>query len=53
MEYVLLLAGMVVFVKGVAFATYDYRGRGSFGVAARPVVQLYQRIVSMISLPVP
>lgn len=53
MEYVLLLLGMVVLVEGVALATYDYQGRGSFGKAAEPVVRLFQRVVTMISLPVP
>jgi len=53
MEYVLLLLGMAVLVEGVALATYDYQGRGSFGEAAEPVVRLFQRVVTMISLPVP
>jgi len=53
MEYVVLLLGMAVLVEGVALATYDCRGRGSFGEAVKPVVYLFQRVVTVISLPVP
>ena len=56
MEYVILLMGMMVLVEGVALATWDFQspwGGGSFGPLATPVVQLYQRIVAMISLPFP
>jgi len=53
MEYVVLLVGMVVLVEGVALATYDYQGRGSFGKTVQPVVYLFQRVVTAVSLPVP
>lgn len=57
MEYVILLMGMMVLVEGVALATWDFQASswwgGSFGPLATPVVQLYQRIVAMISLPFP
>lgn len=55
MEYAILLFGMMLLVEFVALATWNYQSSwgGSFGELGVPVVHLYQRIVSMVSLPFP
>ena len=55
MEYAVLLFGMTILVESVALAIWDFQSPwgGSFGELGVPVVHLYQRIVSMISLPFP
>lgn len=53
MEYVVLLGSMYVLVTGVALATYDYQLGTGFGEVGLKLAQLYQRIVTVISLPVP
>ena len=55
MEYVILLGGMTMLAVTVSLSIWDFQSPwgGSFGPLAVPVVHLYQRIVTMISLPFP
>lgn len=55
MEYVILLGGMMVLAVSISLSIWNFQSSwgGSFGPLAVPVVHLYQRIVTMISLPFP
>lgn len=51
LEYVLLVCSILPLVFAASAAVYTYRG--SFGTAGKSVVHLYQRIITVISLPIP
>ena len=55
MEYVILLVMLVLIARFIVLETYDFQSSwgGSFGSIGTPVVHLYQRLVTMISLPFP
>ena len=54
LEYVILLCSILPLVFAVSYSVYSFGlSSGDFGPLGRSVVQLYQRIVTVISLPVP
>ena len=52
LEYVLLLCSILPLVFAVSASVYTF-GSSGFGSLGKSVVYLYQRIVTMISLPIP
>ncbi|MBO5724739.1 MAG: hypothetical protein J6S58_07930 [Lentisphaeria bacterium] len=54
MEYTLLLCSILPLVMGVSASVYSYGlWGGSFGSLGKEVVAFYQRIITVISLPIP
>ena len=54
LEYVILLCSILPLVFAVSAAVYSYDlFFGGFGALGKSVVYLYQRIVTVISLPIP
>ena len=58
LEYVLLVCSILPLVFGASAAVYSSSGiapfsSGSFGTVGKAVVSMYQRIVTVISLPIP
>lgn len=53
LEYVILLCSILPLVFAVSYSVYSFGGSGGFGTLGKSVVHLYQRIVTVISLPVP
>lgn len=54
LEYVILLCSILPLVFAVSYSVYSFGPlAGEFGVLGRSVVNLYQRIVTIISLPIP
>ena len=54
LEYVILICSILPLVFAVSYCVYSFGpGGGDFGPLGRSVVQLYQRIVTVISLPIP
>jgi len=52
LEYVILLCSILPLVFAVSYSVYSF-GSGGFGVLGKSVVNLYQRIATIISLPIP
>lgn len=52
LEYTILLCSILPLVFAASASIYSLSG-GSFGPVGRGIVALYQRIVTIISLPVP
>ncbi len=52
LEYTILLCSILPLVFAASASVYSL-SRGSFGPVGRGIVALYQRIVTIISLPVP
>jgi len=54
LEYVILLCSILPLVFAVSYSVYSFGFvSGGFGTLGKSVVQLYQRIVTVVSLPVP
>lgn len=54
LEYVVLLCSVLPLIFAVSAAVYSYDFlSGGFGALGKSVVHLYQRIVTVISLPIP
>ena len=54
LEYVILLCSILPLVFAVSYSVYSFGSfSGGFGTLGKGVVHLYQRIVTVISLPVP
>ena len=54
LEYVILLCSILPLVFAVSCSVYSFRAfSDGFGSLGKGVVHLYQRIVTVISLPVP
>ena len=54
LEYVLLVCSILPLVFGASAAVYSNNlFSGGFGTVGKAVVSMYQRIVTVISLPVP
>lgn len=54
MEYTLLLCSILPLVMGVSMSVYEFDWLGgSFGPLGREIVAAYQRIITIISLPIP
>lgn len=54
LEYVILLCSILPLVFAVSASVYSFGFfSGDFGALGKSVVYLYQRIVTVISLPVP
>ena len=54
LEYVLLVCSILPLVFGASAAVYSNTlFSGGFGTVGKAVVSLYQRIVTVISLPIP
>lgn len=54
LEYVILLCSILPLVFAVSNTVYSMSGfSGGFGILGKGIVQLYQRIITIISLPVP
>ena len=54
LEYVILLCSILPLVFAVSYSVYSFGSlSGEFGVLGKSVVNLYQRIVTIISLPIP
>lgn len=56
MEYTLLLCSILPLVMGVSASVYtegNWLIGGSFGPLGQEVVAFYQRVVTIISLPIP
>lgn len=54
LEYVILLCSILPLVFAVSYSVYSFGLiSGGFGTLGKSVVYLYQRIVTIISLPVP
>ena len=55
LEYVILLCSILPLVFAVSYSVYSFGGWGSggFGTLGKSVVYLYQRIVTVVSLPIP
>ncbi|MBO4630532.1 MAG: hypothetical protein J5858_01280 [Lentisphaeria bacterium] len=54
LEYVLLLCSILPLVFAVSYSVYSFGLlSGDFGTLGKSVVYLYQRIVTIISLPGP
>lgn len=52
LEYTILLCSILPLVFAASASIYSLSG-GSFGPIGRGVVALYQRIVTIVSLPIP
>lgn len=54
MEYTLLLCSILPLIMGVSASIYafDLFG-GSFGPLGKEIVAFYQRVITIISLPIP
>ncbi len=52
LEYTILLCSILPLVFAASASVYSLSG-GSFGPIGRGIVALYQRIVTVISLPIP
>jgi hypothetical protein len=54
MEYTLLVCSILPLVWGVSASVYAFSlWGGSFGPLGKEVVAFYQRIITVISLPIP
>ncbi len=53
LEYTLLLCSILPLVFAVSNSVYGLFGSGGFGTIGRGIVQFYQRIVTVVSLPIP
>ena len=54
LEYVILLCSILPLVFAVSYSVYSFGLlSGEVGVLGKSVVNLYQRIVTIISLPIP
>ena len=53
LEYVILICSILPLVFIASYCVYSFGSSGNFGPLGRSVVQLYQRIVTVISLPIP
>lgn len=54
LEYVILLCSILPLVFAISYSVYSFGWiSGGFGTLGKSVVYLYQRIVTIISLPVP
>ena len=54
LEYVILLCSILPLVFAVSYSVYSFGPlSGEFGALGKSVVNLYQRIVTIISLPIP
>ncbi|MBO7088401.1 MAG: hypothetical protein J6W70_00720 [Lentisphaeria bacterium] len=54
LEYVLLVCSILPLVFGASAAVYSNKlFSGGFGTVGKAVVSMYQRIVTVISLPIP
>lgn len=54
LEYVILLCSVLPLVFAISYSVYSFGSlSGDFGPLGKSVVYLYQRIVTVISLPVP
>lgn len=54
MEYTLLLCSILPLVWGVSASVYSHGWfDGSFGPLGKEIVNFYQRIITIISLPIP
>lgn len=54
MEYTLLVCSILPLVWGVSASIYSFGlWGGSFGPLGKEVVAFYQRIITVISLPIP
>ena len=54
LEYVILLCSILPLVFAVSYSVYSFGLLScEFGVLGKSVVNLYQRIVTIISLPIP
>ena len=54
LEYAILLCSILPLVFAAAYSVYSFGVfSGGFGALGKGVVHLYQRIVTVISLPVP
>ncbi len=51
LEYVVLMCSVLPLVFAASYCVYSLGG--DFGPLGRSVVQLYQRIVTVVSLPIP
>ena len=52
LEYTILLCSILPLIFAVSASVYSLSG-GSFGPVGKGVVALYQRIITIISLPIP
>ena len=52
LEYTLLVCSILPLVFGASASVYSLSG-GSFGPVGKGIVALYQRIVTILSLPIP
>lgn len=52
LEYTILLCSILPLVFAASASIYSLSG-GSFGPIGRGIVALYQRIVTIVSLPIP
>ena len=52
MEYTLLVCSILPLVFAASASVYSLSG-GSFGPVGKGIVALYQRIVTILSLPIP
>ncbi len=52
LEYTILLCSILPLVFAASASVYSLSG-GSFGPVGKGIVALYQRIVTVISLPIP
>lgn len=55
LEYVILLCSILPLVFAASASVYSLSGTasGSFGPIGKGIVALYQRIVTIVSLPIP
>lgn len=54
LEYVILLCSILPLVFAVSYSVYSFGWiSGGFGTLGKSVVYLYQRIVTIVSLPIP
>lgn len=54
LEYTILLCSILPLVFAVSASVYSMSGwGGSFGPLGRGLVALYQRIITIVSLPIP
>lgn len=51
LEYTILLCSILPLVFAVSASVYSLSG--SFGAAGRSIVAFYQRIITIVSLPIP
>ena len=54
LEYTILLCSILPLVFAVSASVYSLSGlSGSFGAIGRSIVAFYQRIITIVSLPIP